>query len=94
MFIVIKPSILLTASLLTGKRKESNCILSIRQKADKKNMEKGTELDVKVFAQYKLSHFHSYGSSFTLKVRFALLLNSLLDFAYDNAIVVAKAPLL
>ena len=43
--------------------------------------------DVKrVFAQQMLWHFHSHGSTFKIKVRYTLPLNTLLDFAYTNAI--------
>ena len=50
-------------------------------------MEKSTELDVKsvcrtnVAALSFMCHF-----TFTIKVHYALLLNSLLNFAYNNAI--------
>src|SRR4029434_7105388 len=43
-------------------------------------------LMLKVFAQQMLRHFRSYGRTFKIKVRYTLLLNSLLNFAYTNAI--------
>ena len=43
-------------------------------------------LMLKVFARQMLWHFRSYGRTFKIKVRYTLLLNLLLDFAYTNAI--------
>ena len=41
---------------------------------------------LKVFAQQMLWHSLSYGNTSTIKVLYTLLLNSSLDFAYNNAI--------
>ena len=46
--------------------------------------ERVRNLMLKVFAQQMLWHFRSFGSTFTIKVCFTLLINLLLDFGLGN----------